>query len=70
MMVMVVVRAVTIGITGPDNDAGSISAIITVMVVVMMMMVVLYKKLSHSYLRRVCGFINSLQLFHGIRYGF
>ena len=67
-MVMVFIPAIPI--TGRDNDAGSISAIITVMVVVMMMMVVLYKKLSHSYLRRVCGFINSLQLFHGIRNGF
>lgn len=68
-MVMVFIPAIPI--TGRDNDAGSISAIITVMVVVMMMMMmVLYKKLSHSYLRRVCGFINSLQLFHGIRNGF
>ena len=70
MMVMVVVRAVTIGITGRDNDAGSISAIKSVMVVVVMMVVVLYKELSHSYPRRVCGLINSLQFFHGIRNGF
>ena len=64
MMMMVMVSAITI--TGPYNDTRSVAAIIAVMVMMMMMMV-LNKELSQSDLWRDCGFIDSLQLFHGIR---
>ena len=68
VVVVVLISPITVGITGGNKDPRSIFPIIAVMVV--MVVVVLYKKLGQTNFWRASSFIDSLQLFHCIRYRF